>query len=64
MVIRDLHDPNLIVATGSVDLQSHLYQFDGFESFDSIGVSLVAHVDTMIKLWNENFGHVNYRYVQ
>ena len=64
VVIRDLHDPNLIVTIGSVDLQSHLYQFDGFESSDSTDVSLVAHADTVSKLWHEHFGHVDYRYLQ
>ena len=64
VVIRDLHHPNLIVAIGSVDLQSHLYHFDGFESSDSTGVSLVAHADTVSKLWHERLGHVNYRYLQ
>ena len=64
MVIRDLHDPDLIVAIGSVDLQSYLYQFDGFESSNSTSVSLVAHVDTVRNLWHENFGHINYKYLQ
>ena len=50
MVIQDLHDLDLVVAIGSVDLQSHLYQFDGFESFDSTIVSLIDHVDIVRKL--------------
>ena len=29
-----------------------------------LGVSLVAHADTVSKLWYERFGHVNYRYLQ
>lgn len=64
MVIGDLHDPYLVVATGSVDLYSHLYRFDGFESSNSPGVSLITHVDTVSRLWHESFGHVNYRYLQ
>ena len=64
VVIQDLHDPNLIVSTGSFDLQSNLYQFDGFESSNSTGVSLISHADTVNKLWHEHFGHVNYRYLQ
>ena len=64
VVIQDLRDPDLIVAIGSVDLQSHSYQFDGFESSDSTSVSLVTYVDTVINLWHENFGHVNYIYLQ
>ena len=64
MVIRDLHDPNLVIAIGIIDLQSHLYQFDGFESFNYIGVSLIADAEIMSKLFHEHFGHVNYRYLQ
>ena len=64
VVIRDLHDLYLIFAIGSVELQSHLYQFDGFESSKSTSVSLVAYVDIVSKLWHKRFGHVNYRYLQ
>lgn len=64
MVIQDLHDLDLVIAIGSVDLQSHLYQFDGFESSDSTSVSLIADVDIVSKLWHERFSHVNYRYLQ
>jgi len=30
VVIRDLHDLDSVITIGSVDPQSHLYQFDGF----------------------------------
>ena len=63
VVIRDLHDPDLVVATRSVDFASRLYRFDGFESSDTIGSSLIAHVDSVSRLWHECFGHVNYRYL-
>lgn len=63
MVIQDLHDPNLVVSTRSVDLQSHLYQFDDFESFNFIGFSLISHVDIVRKLWHEYFDNANYRYL-
>lgn len=64
VVIRELHDLDLVVATGSVDPYSRLYRFDGFESLDGSSVSLVAHADSVRKLWHERFGHVNYRYLQ
>ena len=63
MVIQDLHNPNLVVAIGSVDLQSHLYKFYGFDSSNSIGVSIISHVDIVKNLWHENFFHVYYRYL-
>ena len=37
VVIQDLYDSEMVVATRSVDFASHLYQFDGFESFDDRG---------------------------
>lgn len=64
VVIREFHDPDLVVPTSSVDPDSWLYQFDGFESPDGLGVSLVAHADSMRRLWHGHFGHVNYRYLQ
>lgn len=64
VVIRDLHDPDLVVAIGSVDSASHLYRFDGFESSNTVGSSLIAHADSVSRLWHKCFGHVNYRYLQ
>ena len=46
VVIQDPHDPELIVAIGSVDLQSHLYQFDGFKSSD-LQVFLLLHMQKL-----------------
>ena len=63
VVIQDLHDSELIVATGSVDSASHLYRFDGFESSDDTGSCLVAHANLVRRLWNEHLGHVNYKYL-
>lgn len=63
MVEFSPHDPDLVVATGSVDLDSRLYQFDGVESPDGSGVSLIAHADSVSRLWHECFDHVNYRYL-
>ena len=45
VVIRDLHDPDMIVATRSDDSVSLLYRFDGFEPSEDIGSCYVAHVD-------------------
>ena len=64
VVIRDLHDPKMIVATGSAEFASCLYKFDGFESSDDIESCFVAHEDSVSKLWHERFGHVNYQYLQ
>ena len=63
MVISDLHDFDLILATGSVDSASHLYRFYGFESTDDRESYLVAHADLVRKIWDELLGHVNYRYL-
>ena len=60
MVIRDLHDPEMIVSTGSADYASCLYRFDGFESSDDTGSCYVVHVDSVSRLWHEHFRHVNY----
>jgi hypothetical protein len=64
VVIQDLHDSDMIVATGSVDTASRLYRFDGFESSNGTGSYLIAHVDLVSRLWHEQLGHVNYRYLQ
>ena len=53
VVIFYLHDFDLILVTGSVDSASHLYRFDGFESFDGIGSYLVAHSDSMSIILHE-----------
>ena len=64
VVIRDLHDSKLIVATESVDSASHLYKFDGFESSDDTGSRLVTHANSISRLWHEHLGHVSYGYLQ
>ncbi|KAH9292456.1 hypothetical protein KI387_042361 [Taxus chinensis] len=62
VVIRELHDHDDIVATGFVDPCSRLYVFESFDN--SAGSSLIAHADSLSKLWHERFGHLNYRYLQ
>ena len=63
MVILDLHDSKMIVATGSVDFASRIYRFDGFESCDDTCSCLVAHANLVSRLWHEHLGHVNYIYL-
>jgi len=64
VVIRNLHDLDVVLATGNVDFASQLYIFDGFESSNSSGSSIIAHADLVSKLWHEHLGHVNYIYLQ
>ena len=51
VVVRDLQDPDTIVAHGQVDHGSRLYKFDGFETSSS--QSFIAHVDSLSRLWHE-----------
>jgi hypothetical protein len=63
VVIKDLKDPNHVLATGIADDITRLYKFDKFgsSSFSSV---FVAHSDDLSKLWHERFGHLNYRSLQ
>jgi hypothetical protein len=63
VVIKDLKDPQHVLATGIVDDITRLYKFDNFRSssFPSI---FVAHSDYLRKLWHAWFGHLNYRSLQ
>ena len=40
-----LHDHVLVVSKGCFDSDIFLYMFDGFKSFNSIGISLLSHAD-------------------
>jgi hypothetical protein len=62
-VIKDLKDPNHVLATEIADDITRLYKFDNFgsSSFSSV---FVAHSDDLSKLWHERFGHLNYRSLQ
>lgn len=62
VTIRQLQDPEKVVAIGIVDYENHLYQFHGVDS--STSSSFIAHVDSVRKHWHERFGHLNYRYLQ
>ena len=63
VVIRDLKDPQPIVAIGSVGDINRLYMFDNFGSF-SLPSIFVAHSDDVSRLWHDRFGHLNYRSLQ
>eukprot|EP00253_Pinus_taeda_P017894 PITA_17894 len=56
--IYDLHN-NFKIATGEVNNEARLYTFSKFiESESSL---LLTHADDSSRLWNERFGHLNYR---
>ena len=56
LVFQDLHDLEMIVATVSVDSASLLYRFDGFDSSNDIRSCFLEHVDSISRIWHENFG--------
>jgi hypothetical protein len=60
----DIYDmqTNSRVATGEVNHQSRLYTFSEFIEPDSS--LLLTHVDESSRIWNERFGHLNFRYMQ
>ena len=62
IIIQELQNLDIVVASVKVDHTSQLYKFDSFES--SLGSSFIAHADALSKLWHERFGHLNYRYLQ
>jgi hypothetical protein len=61
--IKDLKDPKHVLATRTDDNITRLYKFDNFgsSSFPSV---FVAHSDYLDKLWHEQFGHLNYYFMQ
>ena len=63
VIIQELHDFEMIVATGSVDFAFCIYRFNRFESSNDIGSCLVAHADSITRLWHKHLGHVNYKYL-
>jgi hypothetical protein len=60
----DIYDmkTNSRVATNEVNHQSRLYTFSEFIELDS--ALLLTHVDESSRIWHENFGHLNFRYMQ
>jgi hypothetical protein len=63
VVIKDLKDPNHVLATGIVDDITRLYKFDNFGS-SSFSLVFIAHSNDLRKLWHEQFGYLNYRSLQ
>jgi hypothetical protein len=53
---------NSRVSTGEVNHQSRLYTFSEFIELDS--ALLLTHADESSRIWNERFGHLNFRYMQ
>jgi hypothetical protein len=59
VVIEDLKDLSIVIASGYVDDSSRMYKFDNFEpSFPT--TIFIAHVDDLRKIWHDWFGHMNY----
>ena len=52
-----------VVAMGIADHESRMYKFSHFLPYSS-GNVLMSHANDIRKLWNERFGHLNYRYIQ
>jgi hypothetical protein len=59
----DIYDmkTNSRVAIGEVNHQSRLYTF--FEFIEPDSVLLLTHADESSRIWNERFGHLNFRYM-
>jgi hypothetical protein len=49
-------------ATGEVNHQSRLYTFSEF--VEPNFALLLTHADESSRIWNERFGHLNFRYMQ
>jgi hypothetical protein len=60
----DIYDmkTNSRVAIGEVNHQSRLYTFSEFIEPDS--ALLLTHANESSRIWNERFGHLNFRYMQ
>jgi hypothetical protein len=50
------------VATGEVNHPSRLYTFSEF--IEPYFALLLTHGDEISRIWNERFGHLNFRYMQ
>lgn len=51
------------ITVGKADHQSRLYTFSHFAPNIS-PTALLTHLDGVSKLWHEQFGHLNYRYLE
>jgi hypothetical protein len=61
VIIRELQNSDIVVASGKAYHSSRLYKYATFES--SLGSSFIAHVDALSRIWHERLGHLNYRYL-
>ena len=62
VLIRELQNQDIVVASGRVDHSSRLYRLASFEP--SPVFSFIAHVDSLSRIWHEKFGHLKYMYLQ
>jgi hypothetical protein len=63
VLIKDLRDPNHVIATKIVNDITRLYKFDNFGS-SSFPLVFISHTDDLSKLRHERFGNLNYHSLQ
>jgi hypothetical protein len=63
VVIKDLKDPQHVLATRIVDDITRLYRFDNFRS-SSFPLVFFSHSDDLSKIWHARFGNLNYLSLQ
>ena len=51
-----------VIAKGFVDHSLKVYKFSHFMPFSNPS-SLLTHANESNKLWNERFGHINYKFI-
>jgi hypothetical protein len=51
----------IVASFGRVDHSSWLYRFSSFDLSSSS--SFITHVDSLIRIWHEKFGHLNHIYL-
>jgi hypothetical protein len=61
ITVLDMHGSS-IIAVGEVDQKSRLYKFTNFIDYDSS--FLLTHASDSSRVWDEIFGHLNFRYMQ
>ena len=62
VVIREVHNPQIVVSFGRTDHSSWLISSMVLSLF--LGSSFIAYAHYLRRIWNEIFGHLNYRYLQ
>ena len=53
---------NQVIAIGYVDHYERMYKFSNFLP-TSNDQEFLSHANEVSKLWNERFGHMNYKYL-